>query len=662
METAARYLYAIILGITEWLKEVYMAINTPFRDVMLKYLPAVAIVSFVVLFAVAIKDVIRRLRHSITLDVIKDQVVPFYFQPRLKVAWYDFLALFESFKKINRTAKSLAITDNREIQVNYGDVSTDAIIQEFGNDELWLDFTADTGDGFDDTCTIFHTLSREHLTLDHRGTITELKKGNVLILGGDLVYPDASEQEYNNRLKGPIRLVSPTLPVNAKKTLLLSIPGNHDWYDGLTTFCRMVCQEKIIGNYKTIQKRSYFAFKIKSNTHIIGVDNQLLGDIDIPQVKYFKDYINTFSAGTHHLIIVVPEPCWYGYKINDSGKYRQRMDSLKYFIDELTFMAKTNQITLHIRAVFTGDIHHYSRYSHEEANGIKEKTPEHFITCGGGGAFKHFTHHLKEEIDLPHLGDFRKRNTAKSYQKRSVYFPPELSFRKMLGNILFGYKNYMLTLLFFLLYLLLFCFIDQSTGALTKILLSPIVPVALSMIVIAVELHEQSTRSFWLKFVVPVSSFVVIVSIINLFLLDLYPQLLYEYIYSDLTGGEIVIINIFRSIFIASFYSIISCTLFGIFLIIQFTFNGKNITEVSSSVDINGYNSFIRMKITKDNIECFVIGLDKSYPWLEKVRSLRRSSQKDKWDTLKENDLKTIFPEEFKEGQIKIIDHFNIRL
>lgn len=662
METAARYLYATLFEIIEWLKAVYISINIPFQEVMKEYLPAVAIVSFIVLSAVAIKDVIRRLRHSITLDVIKSNDIPFYFQPRLKVAWYDFLALFESFNKINRTAKSLAITDNREIQVNYGKVDTDTFLKKFGDDELWLDFTADTGDGFDDTCTLFHTLTRDHLILNHHGTKTHLKKGNILVLGGDLVYPDASEQEYNNRLKGPIRLVSPPRSENAKQTYLLSIPGNHDWYDGLTTFCRMVCQEKVIGNYKTIQKRSYFAFKIKPNIHIIGVDNQLLGDIDIPQVNYFKDYISTLPAGTHHLLIVVPEPYWYGYKINDSGKYRQRMDSLKYFIGELTFAAKLNKSTLHVRAVFTGDIHHYSRYSHEETDGVKGKTPEHFITCGGGGAFKHFTHGLEEEIDLPHLGDFKKRNTAKNYQKKSVYFPPEISFRKMLGNILFGYKNYMLTLLFFFLYLLLFCFIDQSTGALTKVLLSPIIPIAFSMIVIAVESNEQSSRSFWLKFVVPIFCFVIIASVINLFLLDLYPQLLSEYIYSDLIGGEIIIINIFLSIFIASFYSIITDTLFGIFLIIQFTFNGKNITEVSSSVDINGYNSFIRMKITEDNIECFVIGLDKSYPWLEKVRSLRRSSQKDKWDTLKKNDLKTIFPKDYKEDQIKIVDHFNIRL
>ena len=80
-------------------------------------------------------------------------------------------------------------------------------------------------------------------------------------------------------------------PFNNGSTDLFATPGNHDWYDGLTAFSRMMFQGKTIGDYRTRQNRSYFVIKLRDNLHLLGIDNQLSSDIDIPQVNYFKNFV-----------------------------------------------------------------------------------------------------------------------------------------------------------------------------------------------------------------------------------------------------------------------------------------------------------------------------------------------------------------------------------
>ena len=49
---------------------------------------------------------------------------------------------------------------------------------------LWLDYTADTGDGFDATATVAWLLAADHLTPDATSD-DALPRGRVLVLGGD---------------------------------------------------------------------------------------------------------------------------------------------------------------------------------------------------------------------------------------------------------------------------------------------------------------------------------------------------------------------------------------------------------------------------------------------------------------------------------------------
>ena len=52
--------------------------------------------------------------------------------------------------------------------------------------EYWLDFCADVGDGFNPTYAVFSTMARSHLKLDDG---IELPRGDSLIVGGDIAYP-----------------------------------------------------------------------------------------------------------------------------------------------------------------------------------------------------------------------------------------------------------------------------------------------------------------------------------------------------------------------------------------------------------------------------------------------------------------------------------------
>ena len=54
-------------------------------------------------------------------------------------------------------------------------------------------------------------------------------------MGGDEVYPIASLEGYQNRLVGPYR-AAPRRSTGDPATRAHGVAGNHDWYDGLTSF------------------------------------------------------------------------------------------------------------------------------------------------------------------------------------------------------------------------------------------------------------------------------------------------------------------------------------------------------------------------------------------------------------------------------------------
>ncbi len=94
------------------------------------------------------------------------------------------------------------------------------------------DFIADTGDD----ATVSEAVARLPLSAEYEVDGEVLPRGDVLVHGGDLAYPVATVREVTRRLIGPFNRVFEPLCDWSKPRVLLAIPGNHDWYDGLDGF------------------------------------------------------------------------------------------------------------------------------------------------------------------------------------------------------------------------------------------------------------------------------------------------------------------------------------------------------------------------------------------------------------------------------------------
>ena len=100
-----------------------------------------------------------------------------------------------------------AYLDKRELQ---NALSGDVFEQPGRDGELWLDYVADLGDGFHATYSVAYLLAQPRLAVGGR----VLPRGDVLLMGGDQVYPVANGDEYENRTKGPYRAALPEAPAD----------------------------------------------------------------------------------------------------------------------------------------------------------------------------------------------------------------------------------------------------------------------------------------------------------------------------------------------------------------------------------------------------------------------------------------------------------------
>jgi hypothetical protein len=248
---------------------------------------------------------------------------------------------------------------------------------------IWIDFLADLGDGFDATYAIASLLSQETLTIGGHAT----RRGQILFMGGDEVYPNAAPETYRRQLRDPYDWAFPDPnPRSAKGPPVYAIPGNHDWYDGLVQFLALFSRKVNLhlGGWRSHQHRSYFALQISEKWWIWGIDAQLYDDVDQPQKDYFAAIARGMPSDAN-IILCGPEPGWlYTHKLNSK--------SLSV-INEVGWIALAANKDLKIPLVLSGDTHHYSRYVGDD--GVTQ-----FITSGGGGAFLHPTHQLERTIDL----------------------------------------------------------------------------------------------------------------------------------------------------------------------------------------------------------------------------------------------------------------------
>ena len=294
------------------------------------------------------------------------------FRPRPRVRWLAPTVLARSVRPVILSGLFARFSDRREVEAV---LAQSTVVDLSGEDEVWVDYVADTGDGFDATATVASLLAPEALTVDGHQT----RAGALLVLGGDEVYPYASQQDYQDRLIGPFRAM---LPCSDPERQVVAVPGNHDWYDGLSAFLQVFCGRQWIGGWKTVQRRSYFACKLPNRWWLWGIDIQLDTYIDHPQIEYFKAEAAKVQPGDG-IILCWAKPSW----VEAGEDTPQAYDTLDFF--QRTVVPDH----AHLRLSLTGDSHHYARYEGPEG--------EHKITAGLGGAFLSATHHLPPRLQLP---------------------------------------------------------------------------------------------------------------------------------------------------------------------------------------------------------------------------------------------------------------------
>jgi hypothetical protein len=103
---------------------------------------------------------------------------------------------------------------------------------------LWIDFVADTGDDRDVSAAVARLVFAEYAPGDAAdGEV--LPRGDILLWGGDTAYPVATGREILRRVVQPWNEVLQEVGTGGRRRVLLGIPGNHDWYDGLDGFARL---------------------------------------------------------------------------------------------------------------------------------------------------------------------------------------------------------------------------------------------------------------------------------------------------------------------------------------------------------------------------------------------------------------------------------------
>ena len=317
------------------------------------------------------------------------------FDPRPATRWFSPGVLTASGLHVGLTSAFGAFLDKRELQTSRG-IEVDR--RYAGRDEVWIDYVADTGDGFAATATVAHQVAKPALRLrdpdEQEGADLMLPRGDILVFGGDEVYPVASYENYENRLTGPWRAALPWTepgPHDPAHPTVYAVPGNHDWYDGLTGFLRLFGQRQWIGGWRTHQTRSYFAVELPHRWWLWGVDIQSDALIDAPQLAFFEAAADEAQPGDR-LVLATAVPTWT----------RLQRDPLAYRNLAYLERAVLRPAGLDLKLTVAGDLHHYARYAHEEATGEggDDIGPTHKITAGGGGAFLHPTHDLPGSVTV----------------------------------------------------------------------------------------------------------------------------------------------------------------------------------------------------------------------------------------------------------------------
>ncbi len=282
-----------------------------------------------------------------------------------------------------------------------------SLAEALGRD-VWIDFLADTGDDAEVSAAVGRAFAQSYRLPDPdpRGGPEHVSapRGDVLLHGGDLAYPVATDGEIHDRLVVPFnRALVPAR--DGKRRVLLGVPGNHDWYDGLDGFGRLMRRrvgelsseldvpaleadkksrlghavrfvEKfvlagqmqriralVLDGYVPVQDASYFLLPVAKDLDLWGIDRQLR-NVDFRQRRFFDAWRSKHPE--RRRIVLFPDPVYAHLEPSETGFWM--VDALSLDLEETPHLC------------LAGDLHHYER---------RQMGASLHVTAGGGGAFLH---------------------------------------------------------------------------------------------------------------------------------------------------------------------------------------------------------------------------------------------------------------------------------
>lgn len=301
------------------------------------------------------------------------------------VRWLDPKGLFVTGVDVVLSGLFGRYSDKRETQANLAG-SVQRFLGDDDKAELWIDYVADLGDGWDATYSVASVLCRE--TLDVGGDPT--RRGKILVMGGDEVYPAASYEGYGARLVDPYTRASASLSRGGAH--LFVVPGNHDWYDGLTSFMRLFLSGEQFAAWDVPQTRTYFAVQLPHRWWLLGIDIAFDSYIDIHQLRFFNSLYGESEEDIRtgdNIILCAAKPGWAEKGLKGGARTRKGRHGRETLLAFERIIL--DEWGCELPLVISGDLHHYSRY--ESLSGARQR-----ITSGGGGAYLYPTHPLTSPI------------------------------------------------------------------------------------------------------------------------------------------------------------------------------------------------------------------------------------------------------------------------
>ncbi|MFK4865171.1 metallophosphoesterase family protein [Streptomyces sp. CSMPJR101] len=250
------------------------------------------------------------------------------------------------------------------------------------------------------------------------GLLKEGRDTRFAILASDVIYPVGGADDYGPKFFRPYQ---------DYRAPIYAIPGNHDWYEDLTAFMRVFCDDapplppepaprplsrarlrsllwhrpregdgqrldearklRSAPDQLATQPGPYWAIDA-GPVRIVGIDTGLLGTLDAEQGAWLREV----SKDPRPKILITGSPLYV------DGEHHPCAIEGGGTVDDVVRDPAHRYV-----AAIGGDIHNYQRYPVR----VGDRTIQ-YVVAGGGGAFMHATHTIPK-VDVAGVGeaDFR---------------------------------------------------------------------------------------------------------------------------------------------------------------------------------------------------------------------------------------------------------------